>query len=583
MERRLAAILAADIVGYSRLMEGDEIGVLSRQGAQFETAILPNIRQFNGRIVKTTGDGFLAEFQSVVDAVNCAFAFQADVERHNATEPDHAPICYRAGINIGDIIIQGTDIFGDGVNVAARLEAIAPPNGVCVSELVWQNLRGTLGQQFQDIGPQQFKNIDRQIGAWRWPADENAPVAAKPKSIEPDPQTTLYIGAIEYKPGDGEAQDFCEGLSNDVVVALSKLDTIRIVTEPDSGETAARYSLLGQVRTAGARMRCTMRLSKASSGSPVWAEKFDGMLDDVFDFQDQITNAVAAAVEIELAEGEQARGWRAEAGDTTAYQQFLEARSAYKEYSRTGNARAQKAYKAALAASPGFLTAAVGLARCKIETVSFGWSGNPKESFEEARQLLNGVFTVDPDHAAAHAELSHLLMREFDYPAARLEAELAIALDPNYADAHNCLSFILVCMGQPENALYAARQAIQLNPGTPEFYLTSMGEAYVALGRGEEAVAVADRILARRPAWVMAHVTKILGYHLQGDLAAAKQAVEAVREVSPRFTIDRWRRALNYPQRSDITQLAGRLAEAGLPEGGRSGTESGSESGKGSC
>ena len=567
MERRLAAILAADIVGYSRLMESDELGVLARQSAQFEAAILPNIRQFNGRVVKTTGDGFLAEFQSVVDAVNCAFAFQADVGRHNTAEADHAPICYRAGINIGDIIIQGTDIFGDGVNVAARLEAIAPPNGVCVSELVWQNLRGTLGQQFQDIGPQQFKNIDRRIGAWRWPADENAPVVPRSKPIEPDPQTTLYIGAIEHKPGDGEAQDFCEGLSNDVVVALSKLDTIQIVTAPDSGDATAKYNLLGQVRTAGARMRCTVRLSEVSSGTPVWAEKFDGMLDDVFDFQDQITNVVTAAVEIELSEGEQVRGWRAEAGDTTAYEQFLEARAAYKEYSRAGNARAQKAYKAALAASPGFLTAAVGLARCKIETVSFGWAEHPEASFEDARQLLNGVFAVEPDHAAAHAELSHLLMRQFDYPAARLEAELAVALDPNYADAHNCLSFILVCMGQPENALYAARRAIQLNPGTPEFYLTSMGEAYVALGRGEEAVAVADRMLARRPAWVMAHVTKILGLHLQGDIAGAKDAVQAVRGVSPRFTIDRWRRAINYPQRSDIPQLVDRLAEAGLPEG----------------
>lgn len=573
MERRLAAILAADIVGYSRLMESDEVGVLERQGAQFETAILPNIRQFNGRIVKTTGDGFLAEFQSVVDAVNCAFAFQADVERHNTAEPDHAPICYRAGINIGDIIIQGADIFGDGVNVAARLEAIAPPNGVCVSELVWQNLRGTLGQQFQDIGPQQFKNIDRQIGAWRWPADENAPVVARPTSVEPDPQTTLFVGAVEYKSGDADARDFCDGLSNDVVVALSKLDTIRLVTAPDSDTSPARYTLVGQVRTAGPRMRCTMRLSEVTSGTLVWAEKFDGTLDDVFDFQDQITNAVAAAVEIELSEGEQARGWRTEAGDTTTYERFLEARAAYKEYSRAGNARAQKAYKAALAASPGFLTAAVGLARCKIETVSFGWSERPEVSFEEARQLLNGVFAVDPDHAAAHAELSHLLMREFDYPAARLEAELAVALDPNYADAHNCLSFILVCMDQPENALYAARRAIQLNPGTPEFYLTSMGEAHVALGHGEKAVAVAERILARRPAWVMAHVTKILGHHLQGDLAAAKTAVEAVLGISPRFTIDRWTRAVNYPQRSDIAQLAGRLAEAGLPRGGGSGSE----------
>ncbi len=572
MERRLAAILVIDMVGYSRLMAADESGTIARQKLHREASIDPQIACYKGRIVKTTGDGLLAEFPSVVDAVNCALAFQTALLEKEAAMPAERRILYRAGINLGDIVIDGDDILGDGVNLAARLESIAPPAGLCVSDVVRQNLRGVLGETFEDIGEQSLKNLDRKVRVWRWPASEGRQTGSPGHAAserEEDLPPAIEVRPFETLSPDPDHRFFAEGFAEDIATAISKLDTLRVFSaasrEGTNGASDARYRIEGSVRVAGKRLRCNVQLVEIADGHHLWAEKFDGLVEELFDFQDLITEEVVAALEVELSEGQQVRTWRREAGDALAYEAFLKGRAAYKEYSRSGSARARAAFEAALGRSPTFLSAAVGLARTCIEDATFGWSTDRDESLREARQVLDGVFAIEPDHPMAHAELSHALMVEGNFAAARLEAELAVALDPNNGDAHGCLAQILVCLGLTEGALRSSRRAISLNPSTPEFYLIPMSESFIALKRYHEALAMSEQIIARRPAWIMAHVLKTLALHGLGKEAEARQAVRSLLEISPGFTAGRWQQAIFYPERPDVPALLERLVSAGLP------------------
>ena len=569
MERRLAAILAADMVGYSRLMAVDEAGTIERQKTHRTALIDPKIAQYGGRIVKTTGDGILVEFGSVVDAVQCALDVQRAMVEREAGVPEADRISYRVGINLGDIVIDGDDILGDGVNLAARLEAISPPAGLCISDMVRQNLRGALGSAFEDLGERSLKNLDRKVRVWQWRAGDGQQTSSADGAMsepEKDLPPTIEVVPFEFVSPDADHAHCVDGFAQDIATAISKLDTLRVIAAGNEGAASpARYRIGGSVRLAGKRLRCNVQLLEIADGLHLWAEKFDGLIDEIFDFQDRITEEVVAALEVELSEGPQIRAWRREAGDALAYEAFLKGRAAYKEYSRPGNARARAAFEAALSRAPAFLAAAASLARTHIEDATFGWSASREESLQEARRLLDGVFAIDPDHASAHMELSHVLMVERDFTAARLEAELAIALDPNYADAHNCLAYILVCLELPEEALRSARRAIGLNPGSPEFYFVCVAEALIALNRYQEALAMSEKIIAKRPAWIMARILKILAQQGLGMQAEARAEVRSLLDKSPRFTAERWRQAIFYPDRPDVPDLVGRLVSLGLP------------------
>lgn len=569
MERRLAAILVIDMVGYSRMMAADESGTIACHKRHREAIIDPQIAHYKGRIVKTTGDGLLAEFRSVVDAVDCAIAFQTGIAEEEADTSEDKRIHYRAGINLGDIVIDGDDILGDGVNVAARLEAIAPPSGLCVSDMVRQNLRGALGETFEDIGEQALKNIDRTVRVWRWPvadADQARQSRDVTAAQEDNLPPTIEVLPFDTLSPDADHRFYTEGFAEDIATAIAKLSTLRVIfTGDDSSAGTVRYQVKGSVRIAGSRIRCNVQLVETADNHRLWSEKFDSQVEDTFDFQDHITEQVVAALEVELTEGQQARTWRREASDPAAYEDYLKGRAAYKEYSRPGNSRARTAYEAALEQSPTFLSAAVGLARTHIEDATFGWSADRDKSLQEARRVLDGVFAIDPNHASAHMELSHVLMVEGDFPAARLEGEMAVALDPNNADAHQALAHILVCLELPEEALRSSRRAISLNPGAPEFYLIAMAEAFIALERFQEALAVSEQIIAKRPTWIMARILNILGLHGLGKEAEAKDAVSNLLEISPRFSAGRWQRIIFYPNRSDVPELLNRLTSVGLP------------------
>ena len=568
-QRRLAAIVSADVVGYSRLMGADETGTLATLRAHRSELIDPLIGKHGGRIVKTMGDGLLLEFPSVVDATTCVIETQRGMIERNADVEQDKRISFRIGINLGDIIIDGEDIHGDGVNIAARLQSIASPSGICISDMVHQNLRGVGGESFEDIGEQNLKNIERKLRVWHWSSEGKTQADSSAK--EPAPHGESQISTIAVLPFEALSSDpdhnfHAEGLGEGVSTAISKLDTLRLVPA-NGGEDIERpqYHVKGNVRIAGSRVRCNVHVAEVSSGQRLWAEKYDGDVSEIFDLEDELAEQISAALEVELTEGPQVRLWHREAANPVAYTHFSTGRAAYKEYSRSGHAKARTEFNAALALSPNFLSATASLARIQLEEAAFGWSADRKKGIEKARQLIDGVFAIDPDHALAHMELAQLLMTEGDYSAARLEGELAVALDPSSADAHHALAHVLVCLEMYEAALRSARRAIALNPGRPGFYLVVMAEAFIAQKQYSEALAITEKIIAERPTWILARIWKALALEGLEKDKEAKSEISDILQISPKFTTQRWQQLIYFSNRPDVPDLVSRLVSIGLP------------------
>ncbi len=342
MERRLAAILAADMVGYSRLIRADEEGTLAALQALRTDLIDPKIAEHHGRIVKLMGDGMLVEFGSVVDAVRAAVEVQQRVSERNAGLPDDKRIEFRVGVNLGDVIIDGDDIQGDGVNVAARVEGLAEPGGVCVSGMVYEGVRDRIDIPFEDMGEQEVKNIDRPVQVWRWVADEGAtpPGASAPLGAsEPLPlpdKPSIAVLPFDNMSSDPDQEYFADGITEDIITTLSKIPDLFVIsrnstftykgTAVDVKQVAqdmgVRYVVEGSVRKSGQRVRITAQLIEAATGHHRWAERYDRDLSDIFALQDEITREIVTAVDVELTEGDQIRAWREGAGDMTAYEYF---------------------------------------------------------------------------------------------------------------------------------------------------------------------------------------------------------------------------------------------------------------------
>ncbi len=581
VKRKLTTIFYADVAGYSRLSGDDELGT-HRTVMDVLDFTAQSIKTAGGNVLRYAGDAVLAEFASVVSCVDTAELIQTELAGRNSDVPSDSQVLIRIGINLGEVLEDRGEIFGEGVNIAARLEAAADAGGMCISAAVFDQVRGKTGLNFEDGGLLEFKNIARPIHVYRW----------RPQSVELNSPRPIELPDIPGKPvvailpfdsmsRDPDTSFLADGFCEDLTTALSKIDNFTVVSrtnafaQRDSGLAAAQvgrelgvtYIVEGSVRTAATRVRINAQLIEVASGNHLWAEKFDGSMDDVFDFQDNITNQIVAAMEVHLSDGEQVLNWRQEAGDPKAYELFLSARAAHGEYSRAGNARARRGYEAALAVSPQFVTATVALARTHIEDARFGWSEDRAASEAEAKRLLDTALEIRADHAMAHAELGHLLMVQGDFEAARKQCVRAVAIDPNMADAHNVRAFVLVCLGQHQEALTFARRSLKLNPGSPEYYLMATAEAYVALSRYQEAVPVIQRIISQRPDWVMALALLVITYQGLGQPDEARRAVEQILAISPKFDAARWVRCIFYPDRADVQNLIRMLCDAGLPDG----------------
>ena len=580
LQRRLAAILSADVVGYSRLMGVDEAGTLSRLNNLRRELIDPAIAAHSGRIVKLMGDGALVEFASAVDAVTCAIEIQRQVGEHNADCSEADPIRFRIGVNVGDIIIEGEDILGDGVNIAARVEGIAEPGGICISNTAYERVRDKLKDNFVDLGEQALKNIARPVRVYRLdPTAKDMSEASQPIPAPAD-RPSIAVLPFQNMSGDPEQDYFCDGLVEDIITTLSKLAGLRVVARNstfvykgrsvDIREAAkqlgVRYVLEGSVRKSGNRIRITAQLIDAKDGTHLWAERYDRAIDDIFAIQDEITLVLATEMQVKLTEGEQARLHYTTTNNVEAWTYWVQGLSHYRGPATKENMGPALLYwEKALALDPtsAALNAMVGFMHC-IDA-RFGWWDDRETALGKARTYTDKALELDSSNADAYRTSSVLLLARGRYDEAVVDAKRSVQLAPGSADVAELASFTLASAGHPEEAVTLIEKAMTLSPNYPALYLGILGNAYRLSGRIEEAVAAFKAYNARQPGFGLTDLVIAYQDNDQGD--EAKQTAQRLLVARRDFTITSW---LKTQFRRDTARLDADIAAlrmAGLPMG----------------
>ena len=559
VDRRLAAIFAGDIAGYSRLMGVDEEGTLRQLKAHRKELVDPKITEHRGRIVKTTGDGMLVEFVSVVDAVRCGVDIQRGMAERNSGLPADKRIEFRIGINVGDIISDSNDIYGDGVNVAARLEALADPGGIMVSRTVHDQVRDKLSFGFKDMGEQPVKNIARPIGVYQVSLIENtAPITVKDAEvaakIEVSSAARPSIAVLPFAniSGDPEQEYFADGISEDIITGLSKLRWFFVIARNSSfaykgkavdvkrvsRELGVRYVLEGSVRKGGNRVRITAQLIDASTGNHIWADRYDGDLTDVFALQDEITKKVVAAIEPKLLEAEGVRSQGRSPEDLDAWDTVMQTNSLLWRLTKTDIEAAIALLGLATARYPDYAPAHSMLAFALLfRAISVGVAHS--QDTKEAVRLASRAAELDDNDPWAHLALgwaAFLMRRSQD---AMAEFKRALDINPNFAAAHGHLGNALACDGQADAAIPHLEQALRMSPHDPQniFVYTALAVAYYLNGNYSEAISFGHKAVQQRPGFTGAHRIYIASLAQAGRSEEARTALDRLKELQPEISI----------------------------------------------
>ena len=587
VERRLAAILAADVAGYSRLMGADEEGTLTRLKSVRRSLVDPAITTHRGRIVKTTGDGMLVEFASVVDALRCAVEVQRGMAVHSADVAQDLRIEFRVGIHVGDIIIDEDDIFGDGVNVAARLEGIAEPGGVCISDDAQRQIRGKVDIVFDDMGPQSLKNIAEPMRTWRCRIDANSSSAtpmkpavgvAQPLALPDKP--SIAVLPFQNMSGDPEQEYFVDGIAEDVLTTLSKIPELMVIARNSSfvfkgqardireiGRTlGARYVLEGSVRKVGNRVRLTAQLIDSLDGHHLWADRYDGGVDAVFDLQDRITQEIVSALEVQLTLGEQARVWRKRSGSPLVYGYFLKGRSLYLNFARHTHAQARAEFERALEINPVFTPALVMNGYALTDQARFGWEKDRAATFEAALDCAARALAADPGCGEAYTTIGYVRNFQRRHEEAVAAGDKAIALSPSGADAYHMAGVYHGYAGNFQKAALYEEQAQRLSPIHLGASMVDEARARFHLGDFTAARDTALRVLTGKPRWLTAQTILVAALWNLGSEGEARVIVRELLVRHPGFSVGRWALGLPYRRQEDLDTLINPLKMAGLPE-----------------
>jgi TolB-like protein/class 3 adenylate cyclase len=627
LERRLAAILAADVVGYSRLMGEDEAGTLAALKAHRGALIDPKIAEHNGRIVKLMGDGALVEFASVVDAVQCAVEIQRSMAARNEDVPHAQRIDFRIGINLGDVIVEGDDIYGDGVNVAARLEGLAEPGGICISDIVHQSVKAKLDFVFEDLGAQTVKNIAEPVRAFRVALDGKATAPATPGPVTPKtPARRPWIqiaagfalsllavaGLLWWQPwapdvepasldrmafplpdkpsiavlpfanlSDDPSQEyFADGMTEDLITDLSKISGLFVIARNSSftykgqqvkvrqvaEELGVRYVLEGSVRRVGDQVRINTQLIDATTGGHVWAERYDRKLDNILAVQDAIMEKVVQALELHLTEMDRnRRGKEPRTGSLEAYDLVLQARKLMTRFDRKAATDARGLLERAIELDPEYAEAHSLLGLYYFDAWRL-WGKSRDKNLARALELGKTSVELSPFDPAPHVLLAlvHQFRREFD--AASREADVALSLGPNDAITLGNLGSMLRWAHRGEEALDVLQQAVRLDPFHPPNYLEWLADAHWLVGDSVQCVEVAERGVALDPNFVGLHVNLAQCYADLGRDEEARGATAEILRTNPRFTLKAYAAYVPYTDDRDLQRSVDLLRKAGLPE-----------------
>jgi TolB-like protein/class 3 adenylate cyclase/tetratricopeptide (TPR) repeat protein len=583
VDRRLAAIMAADIAGYSRLMGANEEGTLNQLKAHRKELVDPKITEHRGRIVKTTGDGMLVEFVSVVDAVRCAVDIQRGMAARNAELQPESRIEFRIGINVGDIISDGGDIFGDGVNLAARLEALAEPGSIYVSRAVHDQVRDKLSFGFDDLGERVVKNMARPVGVHRIHLMEDASIGRAHASGGKGDQAIFERPSIAVLPfdnmsGDPEQEYFADGVCEDIITALSKLRWFFVIARNSSftykrkavdvktvaRELAVRYVLEGSVRKGGNRVRITAQLIDAVTGNHIWADRYDGNLTDVFVLQDEITTKVVAAIEPRLLEAEGLRSQQRSADDLGAWDMVIKANFLFWQVSKPEGERAIAILRQAVERFPRYAPAHSMLAFVLLMSGQIGWNLNEPQVNEAAAHAKRAVELDDSD-PWAHLALGYVAYTSRRTGDAEEEFRRVLDLNPNFAAAHGYLGQALTHAGRPDEAIPNLERAIRLSPHDPQnaVFNVALGASHYLAGRYDEAIAFSRNAWQQRYGLTAAHRVYCASLAQAGRVDEARAALEGLKKLHPELSIAWIEKYVSYTPAPMAKFLEG-MRKAGL-------------------
>jgi adenylate cyclase len=546
--RRLAAILAADVAGYSRLVGADEGGTLQALKAIRAELIDPTIAAHNGRLVKTTGDGLLVEFSSVVDALRCAIEVQAGMGERNATAPDDRRIEFRIGINVGDIVVEDGDIFGDGVNVAARLEALAEPGGICVSARVQEDAAGKLDLAFEDLGEQHLKNIVRPIRAYRVATGPVPTTVQETPTLALPDKPSIAVLPFQNMSGDPEQEYFADGMVEEITTALSRIRWLFVVARNSSftykgqavdvkqvgRELGVRYALEGSVRKSGGRVRITAQLIEAETNAHLWADRFDGSLEDVFDLQDKVAISVAGVIEPTLRAAEIRRSSVKPTHDLTAYDLYLRALALAHSWEREATIRALELLERAIERDPHYGSALAQAAALHYQLHVNGWTDNPEENRRRGIDLARRALQVAGDDPNVLSHTGYTLAyfgEDIDVAIALLDRGLK--LDPSSARGWQRIGWLRAWAGQPDLAIEHFEISLRLDPREQRANpFMGIGVAHLFARRFEEARATLLQSLQEKPNWVPSYRFLASCYAHMGRLDEAQETVKRLRTLT---------------------------------------------------
>jgi TolB-like protein/Tfp pilus assembly protein PilF len=581
LERKLAAILYADVAGYSRLTGEDEEGTHRTLSAYLD-AITALIERHTGTVMHFAGDAVLAEFASVLNALRCGVNIQRDLMARNEKRPEERKLQFRIGINLGDVIVDRDEIYGDGVNIAARLEGLAEPGGICISDVVRQSVEGKLNLTFEDLGEQSVKNIENPVRAYRVLLGfEVAPKSAPVKTTLADmsSQPSIAVLPFDNMSGDPEQEYFSDGITEDLITDLSKIRELfvvarhatftykgkRVMPQQVARELGVGHVLEGSVRKAGTRLRITAQLIDAATGGHLWAERYDRNLTDIFVLQDEITEKIVTALEVKLTEGEQEQVPRRYTENLEAYDYFLRGRAYQVGATNEENARAREMFERAIELDPTFAGAYAQLSYSHFRDWRYQWSKDP-QALEWAFEAAQKAVALDGSLPLAHTYLgwAHVWKRQHEQAIA--EAERAIALDPNFAEGYARLGEIMNLAGRPEEGVNLLKKAMSLDPHYPPTYLFFLGYGYYAMGQYEEAIAALKRSLARNPDHFSPHRTLAVIFSELGRKEEAQAEVAEMLRTSPSASLKGQRERMPFKDQAVLERYMEGLRKAGLPE-----------------
>ena len=620
-KRKLSAVLSADVKGYSRLMGQDEAGTVNRL-KEYRALMTGLIQQYRGRVVDSPGDNILAEFASVVDATECAVQVQQELKNRNAELPNDSRMEFRIGINLGDVIEDGERIYGDGVNIAARIESLAEAGGICISGTSYDQVKNKLNLGYKNLGEHSVKNIAEPVRVYRvltepeaagkvigerrkakrWIALAAAIVLIlvmggvaswfyylrqspkhEPASLDrmafplPD-KPSIAVLPFDNLSEESNQEYIADGLTENIIAALSNISEMLVIARNStfvykdkpvkiqqvSEELGVRYVLEGSVQKSGDNLRISAQLIDATTGYHLWAKRYDRNLKDLFVLQDEITLKIISALRVKLTEGEQARLNDKSTDNLDSFLKVQEGTPYFFRFNEESNIKARQMFEEALALDPENATACTMLAWTYLMEVRSGWSKSPGRSMEQTVELAQKALALNDTLAATHSLLGHIYLDKRQYEKAIAEAERAVALNPNGADAHAHLGKTLNYVGRWQEAIALLKKAIRINPIPPNWYLFMLGQSYSFVGQYGEAIAMYKTVLQRNPDDLSALIGLAAVYSASGREEKARAAVAEILRIEPKFSLERATEESMYKNQADTERMIDSLRRAGL-------------------